>query len=195
VRRIVAILLILAMSASTASAQSIGVYADPLGTDCNLVIPYPGPPVALYVVGNLDGIWTEGVTSAKFRIAGLPAGWGTSITPDPSSNVVLGSLFGDGVAIAYPICFDTSPVVLFTVVVTPTSDAQNVNLSVETSLQFPNCGLDGGNCGLPCPMFCGCIGFDTPCLCAETPVARINGPHCVVALEPNAWGRVKNLYR
>jgi|CXWL01.1.fsa_nt_gi hypothetical protein len=32
------------------SAQLIGVYADPLGTSCDLSMSYPGPAIDAYVV-------------------------------------------------------------------------------------------------------------------------------------------------
>ena len=43
------------------AGHSVGVFADQFGTDCNLVIPYPGSSVTAHVVGTIDRGAYDGV--------------------------------------------------------------------------------------------------------------------------------------
>jgi hypothetical protein len=68
----------LAIWSTTATAQTIGLFADSLGTDCNIQIPFPGGSVTAYAIGTRPPSSTQDFKSFAFRIDGLPAGWNVS---------------------------------------------------------------------------------------------------------------------
>src|SRR5262245_23499680 len=105
-------LLALALMPHAALAHSIGVFADPLGTDCNLVIPYPGGPVTAYVVRTIDPTATLGANAGPLRIEGLPPGWTAAVTAGPDINFISGNPFADGVSFSYPHCVAGTRVIL-----------------------------------------------------------------------------------
>ena len=53
---------------ATVQGQTLGLFADSLGTDCNIEVPFPGGPVAAYVVGTLENNEDHGAVGAAFRI-------------------------------------------------------------------------------------------------------------------------------
>ncbi len=186
------------LATSTASGQSIGVYADPLGTNCNLTIPYPGGAVIAYVVGTIDGSAADGVMAAAFRVSGLPSGWTSTIVAyDHDATVAMGDVFREGVAISYPQC-TTTPTrrVLLTLSIVPSSAVENVWLDVMPHAVFGGyCGFESPGCIPACPNYCGCDSMSPECYCAQGIPAVINGPSCTVATTKDFWGRVKRLYR
>jgi len=181
-------------SASAAWSQSIGVFADPQASDCNLVIPYPGPPVTAYVIGTIDGE-VEWYITWKFRITGMPEGWGVEAIADPASNVHIGDVFGSGIAMSYPECQPHAPPVLLTLVITPTSAVQNAAVEIVHHVDTLSCGLDGGQCYWTCPGFCGCEGIESHCHCVTAWHSTINGTPCVTGAQSRAWSGVKALFR
>ena len=92
--RIVALLLWL--WACSGSADSLGLFADSLGTNCVLNVPYPGPGLTAYVVGEPPG---DGAASTALRLVGLPSAWGGRLVSAPNANFVLGNLFAEGLVI------------------------------------------------------------------------------------------------
>ena len=187
------------VAACTASGQTIGVYSDALGTNCNLTIPYPGGAVTAYVVATTNGSVANGLTGTTFRVSGLPSGWtATVIATDPDANVVIGDVFADGVAVGYPVCTTTTAGrrVLLTLSITPSSLVENVSLTVLPHQPFWACGFETSGCiEGPCPNLCGCGDMPIPCWCVEGVPTTINGPPCVVATQRETWERVKSLYR
>lgn len=124
--------LAVALCPRMAFCLSIGVSADPAGTDCNLVIPFPGAAVA-YVVGSIDGGTPNGVEGTSFRIAGLPTGWTAAVlTVDPAASLLVGDPFGDGVAMAYPGSV-TGNRVLFTLLIQSASPVSSGALVIRDS--------------------------------------------------------------
>src|SRR5262249_45151991 len=124
------LVLVLVLAPYAALAHSIGVFADPLGADCNLVVPYPGGSVPAYVVGTIAEPAVLGAQAASCRIGGLPAGWTASVVaPGPDVNLVLGNPFAEGAAVGYCCCVRGTRVVLV-VSITPSSSVENVSLVV-----------------------------------------------------------------
>lgn len=194
-KQLATLLMTILFAAPAALGQTIGVFADSLGTDCNLAIPFPGGPILAYVVGTVDGAAASGVTASAFRINGVPSAWSaTVVASDPAANLVLGDVFTEGIQIAYPGCV-LGRRLLLTIEITPSSVAENASLSVLPHVEFGNtCGVEGP-CPAACPHFCGCGTLVIPCYCAETVTGSINGPPCVTAIEHRAWGQVKRTYR
>ena len=190
-------ILVAALLPSAALAHSLGVFADPLGTDCNLVIPYPGGSVTAYVVGAIDATATLGVQGEVFRIGGLPQGWTASVVASgPDINLVFGDPFVEGASIGYSHCVTGTRVVLV-LSITPSSSVENVSLAIlpHTNPQARWCGFEGQVCTEPCPIFCACNGLGEDCRCVDSLPATINGRGCFVGTEARTWGRLKVTYR
>jgi hypothetical protein len=77
---------------------SIGLFADPACSSCNLNIPAPPGTGTLYisVVSASIPPPTCGVTGAEFRIEGLPMGWLAWSTPSPLVSLAIGDPFSIG---------------------------------------------------------------------------------------------------
>jgi hypothetical protein len=187
--RLVALPLLISFWSQAALGHSIGVFANPQGTDCNLVIPYPGGRVTAYVVGTIDGSEPLGVSSATFRIGGLPEGWqGGVLAVDPDASGMWGNPFVEGIDLTYHDCV-TGSRVLLTVAIAPTTVVNNATLVI---LQ----GIPYSNPPQLCPLFCSCNdGSGGVCLCAEPLRATINGAPCAVGIQNSSWGRVKGIFK
>ena len=64
--RCVIVWFMIMLAASQASPQTIGVFADTLGTNPILEIPFPGNLVSVFVVAALDGLQPDGMTTSQF---------------------------------------------------------------------------------------------------------------------------------
>lgn len=194
-------LAVLCAAAPEVSAQLIGVYADPLGTSCDLSISYPGPVVYAYVVFTAGG-GVDGIREASLRIDGFPADWSTSVVANPLGQST-GDLFGIGGWITFVECMQ-GPLVLWHLAITPAAAVVDHELVVRYNLAQP-ADLTGG---VVCPQFTPCNLNTYRGVLAEAH-ALINGTtSCVARLggrcpqaadvggEPPAvdWGRVKQLY-
>ena len=195
--RLLVLALVVALWPQTGFGLSIGLFADPQGMDCNLVVPYPGGSITAYVVGTDEGA-PHGVAGAAFRIGGLPDGW-SGVVSEPGADVivVIGNPFAEGVELAYPESV-TGRRVLFTVSITPNSSVQSVSLlplpHTDATVQ-QSCGFEGIACSEPCPHFCAFNGWGYDCLCAEPLPSTINGAPCVVGVRHSTWGGLKQIYR
>ena len=177
-----------------AHGQTIGVFADSTGLDCNLKFPEVGITTVVYVVATIEDEAADGATSAIFRSEGLPDSWAVDVIANPEVPVVIGDPFGIGVHFAFSSCH-TGRVMLMTIEITPHSVVENGALSVVPHSEFASgCGFEGGDCG-PCERFCGCGDLFVPCYCARGITSTINEATCTVAVSDRAWGNVKRLYR
>jgi subtilase family serine protease len=122
--------------AAAAGDGRIGVYADLNATQTTVTFSI-GVPRTLYVVATLDGQTAGGLTTAEFRITGLPADWAVFVAPNPAANVVLGDPFrriGDihRALIAFPGCqVNEGRVLLYTAIVIANSQIPPTDLVVE----------------------------------------------------------------
>ncbi len=189
-RVIAPLVLALALAASTASGQSIGIYADPSGANCNLTAGL-FQAFNWYILVNLGGAAAGGTTGAEFRVDNWPASWSfNTLTPNANSNLVLASPLTGGCNIAFPSCQPGSSgvVVLFTVNTLPLDAQTNRNVAVLRH-NTPS------NINFQCPLITLC---DIPVftkICVNGGQARINGPgNCTVAVERQTWSNVKALY-
>ena len=192
--RNLALALIMVLLPSTIPAQTIGLFADSLGTDCNLQIPFPGGPVKVYALGTLRGTVASGVISAVFKVSGLPVGWSAVVTAGPQVNAMAGDPFAEGVALAYPACMVSGPLLLWTAEITPTNPVQDVDLQVAPHVQYGDSCFWSHDCGRACAHFCDCNGIPV-CICAESVPSHINGAPCSVGVAKAGWGYLKIFYR
>ncbi|MFQ5599497.1 MAG: CARDB domain-containing protein [Candidatus Krumholzibacteriia bacterium] len=130
---------LLALTPQIAPAQngSIGLFADPDATRSQESFTI-GVPRTLYIVARLAGQTAGGMTGAEFRIDGLPAGWATLVTPNPGAALTLGDPFRPTGSfwranIVFPACEQSGSglVLLYTVMIVPTSAVENHVLTVE----------------------------------------------------------------
>lgn len=75
-----------------ASDGTIGVYADLTATEKSAVFSL-GVPRTLFIVAQVDGQTTNGISGAEFRIDGLPADWSVFLMPNPTATIALGDPF------------------------------------------------------------------------------------------------------
>jgi hypothetical protein len=170
-----------------ANNGSIGVYFDPDGTTCSGTATV-GVPLTLYVNANLAGATGDGIISAEFRVAGMPAGWFITVTPSPGSNVALGNLFTGGCAISFPECESSAQhrVNLYSVWVgptyTPSSETRLVVVEPQRPSQWNYITLQ--TCNAPV--------YTTYIVPGGT--AILNGSACTVGVAPTTWSALKGLY-
>ncbi len=112
-----------------AIAQLIGVYADSAGNSCNLAVPFPGPPVDVYVLFTPGG-GVDGTQSASLVVDGLPSGWTVEEFPNPLALNSTGSIF-QYAQIFFESCQAGGPIVLWRVRLTPTSAVSDGELQVR----------------------------------------------------------------
>ena len=142
-----------------ARAASLGVYADPAGTQACVRIA-PDTPTTLYVVATLDERLVRGVRGAEFRLEiEHPQGWFLMFTP-PDGALHVGNPIdadgrpcdGAGVTLAFPDCRapDVGPgrVALGTVLVT--------RIGGEPTHLLVKRHIAPGNPNYPCPLLIEC---------------------------------------
>src|SRR5262245_14731192 len=102
-RVIAALVAALALGASTASAQSIGVFWDPAGATCSTTQALNSPG-NMYILALLGGGSAGGMTGAEFRVDNFPGNWFANVTPNSAANLTLGNPLQGGANIAFPTC-------------------------------------------------------------------------------------------
>jgi len=186
-RVIATLCLTLALAAGSASAQSIGFYFDANGGSCSTNVA-ANTPVNAYMIANLGGAASGGITGAEFRVDGWPAGWFGAPSRNPAANIDVGNPLQGGTNIAFPTCQPGSGgrVLLFTLNAFATSSPSNLYIRVlqHTSPSNPN---------FVCPLVTLCDAVFTK-ICVTGGVAIINGPPCTVATTSASWSTVKEMY-
>ena len=188
-KRCVLALACLSLSTSV-EAASIGLYSD-TGASDNILFVNPQETATIYafaVTGASDP--TGGVDAGEFRIVGIPAGWVAAATPDPSLNVNLGNVFGDGVTFSWPtLQFGTFPIL--SIVLFATTQEEDVLVEVVKhvvpSMQWGavlECPWLHFSCGDPC---------DTAGICVDGNSLMINPRG--LSVEDRTWSQVRTLFR
>lgn len=190
------LLLIFVLAATRASAAAsalggatigveqsyVGLYSDVDGTNNCLTIPAVGVQDA-YLVATLAGETSSGILGVELRVQGLPEGWIGVFTPDPSILVVIGDLFEEGVAMAYPTCQlgQGGKVVLGVVTIVALTD-ESARLQVVRR-DPPS------NPTFPCPLFFLCDN-STVCMreCPENPTMGISSAFTTFVNDPSCSG-------
>lgn len=188
--RIASCLVAIALGASTASAQSIGVFGDNAGGSCNIAAPAGGAG-SLFILATLGGAVSGGMTGAEFRVDNIPPSWFLNVTPNPAANLTLGAPFaaGGGANIAFPGCQigGGGVVLLYSVSFFALSSETNRTLSVLRH-------TTPSNLNFQCPLLTLCDSPVFTKVCVNGGQAVINGPSCTVAVEQKSWSSVKALY-
>ena len=188
----IAVTITVALWASAAFGTSIGLFSTPDCSSCSLKV-LSGNAATLYVRASTNGLPTnESLTTANFKIVGLPQGWFAFLTPNPETFTT-GDPFGAiGATITFRsdsqrgTCIDLGSATLIA-----TSPVQDWVLRVTGSTPPPNPRF-------PCPLIvviCSDRACDT-IYCAEGGELLVNAnTDCNVGVEMKSWGEVRNLYR
>jgi hypothetical protein len=185
--------LVLATSSPRAQDGMLGIYFDTSGSECSGTVP-TASFATLYVLLLPEGATTSGAIGAEFRIE-TPAGGAFFFSGEQAAagaNVFLGSAFGDGANIAFPVCQSGSavPILSFQVFSSgvPASDAV---LRVRHRLP-PSDPM------FTCPVAVLCDAPTYSEVCTEGGLAVLNPSGqvaCGSSRIDSQWSRVKDLYR
>ena len=128
-------------SASAQTVPTIGLYADPGGTDCNVVTAL-GTPVTAYVV-LVPRISPATLTEASIRVQlEFSSVVVSDVVPTPLATLATGNPFTyPGATIRVELCPTATPVVLYTLTLTRTYTSA-AEIGVETNAQWTTCSLE-----------------------------------------------------
>ena len=162
--------------------------SDEGGVSCNLEVSV-GETASFYVLGWTDFPW--GIVGAELRVVGVPQSWVVSVTPNPLAHLTLGDPLGEGANIAFPAPAGYGhAVILYTVVVTPTSQESDLEFSVTHKSPPTNANLVCPRLNYACPGPCDFFP------CAEGRSLWVNSSQgCVVSVEASSWTMIKGLYQ
>jgi hypothetical protein len=197
----------------------IGVFGDQAGTSCCLTIP-PSTPTTLYVIAVTGGASSAGFTGAEFRIEISPPAPSAFFvwSANSAANVVLGSPIDNsttandnsGLNIAFHACQKQSGlagdhILLGTITVINLTGQHDLLIKKHNRPSNPN---------LKAPLFVLCDAPNytavpmtllegDPVLYGQEPFVfrtTLNSASCdgscgFVAVEPNSWSHVKELFR
>ena len=182
---LVALALTVTAGVSPSHAQMVSIFADSLGTRCDIPV-HPGTPghaFLLFQQGTLGGI-----SGWACRVQGLPSGWfgfaDTEWVPLPFDNY----LFEGGTVLAWPICQDDNTLILARLTIIATTEENNVGLLVTSRTPLVNPELD---CALVTQ--CDAPVYTATCVAGGTAIINSVEP-CVIAVTPTSWTRIKRLY-
>jgi hypothetical protein len=163
--------------------QSIDIFFDAAGTDCDATVPQPFSTGTIYVMARLGGPFADGITGAEFRITGAPTTWFyTQLCPCGEGNVLR-----EGVRLGSAVCQSTALVPLLSINYMAPTVPSEVYLRVEKH-------TTPSNPAFQCPVLVRC---DAPAFtlgCVAGGQAIINGPPCTVGAQPSSWSRLKLLF-
>ncbi len=174
---------------------TIGIYFDPLGTECQGTIS-PGAIDTVYVLARLGESDDSrcGIEGAEFRFTGLPASWQTS--PVLNHELLgIGNPFDEGVTVVGTRCHRPANgvLLLYTVLVRAGAEESDVTFGIE-SRHPPT------NAQFPCPLLLACDDPVFTQICVEGQSCYVNASvvrkcPATVAVAPSTWSLVKGLYR
>jgi len=169
---------------SSASAQSIGLFADVGAINCN-VNASVGTPVTCYFV--FRQLASTGIAGYAFRAHGLPAGW-IAIADPCWPSPCIGDLFGSGVVGAWPECHTNDVEFLFPLVLIAMTDQSDIELTIAPRLPLVNPAFD-------CPLVARCDAPTYTAECVTGSRSVINGTlPCTVGTHMRSWAEIKSLY-
>jgi hypothetical protein len=184
-----AVLVVLACAATAARATLITPAFQPYPLSCDGA-PQQGVPFTVYLIADLAGDAAAfGITGAEFRVTGFDPAWLTTVTGNPSANVVLGSPIGEGTNIAFPSCQAVHTVVLFNIQVLSLGPVTPRVLTVERHVRPVHPVF-------PCPLvtLCDAPVFTKLCVTGGRACIQQEYTCCLLAVEATSWGQVKALY-
>ena len=168
-----------------ASAESIGLFADPSGSRCDFEAPLYQPTRA-YVLFRNPG-WGA-IQGFEFGIRGLPQGWLVDADYCGGCSIVLPSIFGDGARYGWAACRMDVPVFIAPAWILATRALRNVELTVGARIPPTNPSFN-------CPLVALCDAPVYTAVCVAAQATFINSDtRCSVGIERTSWGQVKAIY-
>ncbi|MFQ5599438.1 MAG: hypothetical protein ACE5G2_02660 [Candidatus Krumholzibacteriia bacterium] len=191
-RVIAALVAVLALSAGSASGQSIGVFADPLSGSCNLAWSV-GLPGTVFINAILGGS-VPGIRGAEFRIDGAPMSGSEALyinTPNPLATIALGDPWSlPGASLSFGACQTGGSVNLYTVTVILLNPLAATDATIGVVPRNPPT-----NPQIDCSLLNLCDDPAFTAVCVGGGEAFINsGRDCNVAVEEATWSGVKSMY-
>jgi len=173
--------------ASMAFAQpgSIGLFADPGATNCNLTDAAPGL-MLVYVVH----VMSPGATASQFSVTAEPCFAATYLSEAVTAPYIkIGTCWGSGCAIAYGSCVP-SPAMILTLQYFGsglTSGCCFMHVKPDLSTTPPKATVLVTDCASPPNLLIATGG--------EAIVNTDETCNCNVPVEETSWGQIKSLYK
>jgi len=189
---LVRFMLLAFFSAESAHGTSIGLFSSSDCSSCGLLVP-ESSGATLYVRASTAGLPDdEYLTTAEFRIEGMPSGWLWFGAPNPDA-IIFGNPFSSaGVTVTFTQnaqqgeCID-----LFSGTIVATNAVRNGRLRVVAPDPPPNPAI-------PCPRIftiCSNRACDNV-YCASGGSMLLNSDsECTVGIQQHTWTHVRELYR
>ncbi len=188
--RLIAVFSIL-LGATSLQAASIGVYATTscLGSSSQVA---PGQTLTLFVMATTasDEMGEGKFGSAGYRLTGVPPDWFAIATPNPATQVNVGDVFGDGVAIAFSPFLGPGCSLLHTLQLTNATGAEDVQVEVAPYRVADVLGAPAGTCAW---LFMNCENcpYDPGVTCVAG-ISHVVNP--TVSVPSATWSAAKHLY-
>jgi len=177
------------VTAAPVSAQSIGAFFDKTAESCQATA-LPMTVDTLFVLALLRGPSSNGITSAEFRVEGMPSAW-LAIAVPATEALTIGDPLGNGCDIVFPICQIGSDrlVLLYSILyITSSEPVENVTLRIDS--RSPPTEYN-----FPCPSVTLCDQPAFTRICCRGGEAFINSNRtCTVDVESKSWSQIKSLY-
>jgi len=189
-RVIATLVAVMAFGAGSASAQSIGLFADVGSASCNITVaPFVATDFYINVVGA-GALPTGGITGAEFQVVhDFEAGTILNPAASGASNIALGNPMTGGCNIAFPGCQVGVSINLYAVQVV-FLQATNITASMAVEAH-----TTPSNVNFACSLVNLCDGPVFTAVCLPGGSAFVNGQgDCTVAVDDVTWGEVKNLF-
>jgi hypothetical protein len=155
----------------------------------------PGESREFFVRFITDGLPAQQfMTSAGFKIAGLPPEWTAVATPHPDARVAIGSVFGSGASIAFSSAQEQSCSLLYSVMLEAPA-AREVTDGFVLEVRSPDPPISPESA---CPWISVVCALG-PCdivYCVDGGRLFVNTPgDCTVDAVSEPWSSIKALFR
>ena len=189
---LVRFILLAVFSTGSSHGTSIGLFSSSDCSSCGLLVP-ENSGATLYVRASSTGLGDdEFLTTAEFRIEGMPSGWLWFAAPNPEAIIVGNPFSSAGTTVTFirnaqrGECID-----LFSGTIFATTAVRNGELRVVAPDPPPNPGI-------PCPRIftiCSNRACDNV-YCASGGSMLLNSDSkCPVGVQQHTWTHVRGLYR
>ena len=191
-RVIATLVAVLAFGVGSASAQSIGIFADTGSSSCNIQIPIYSQTSSFYInVVGAGSLVPTGINGAEFKVIHNFTGADGILTviPNAASNVALGDPMAGGCNIAFPGCQNGPSINLYEIKVFLLNAAYTDFVSIGAH-DAPS------NENFACSLINKCDAPIFTAVCVPGGAAYINdtADPCQIAVEEKSWGEVKSLF-
>jgi hypothetical protein len=144
----------------------------------------------MYILAQLDGQTTSGITGAEFRVDGIPEGW-IGMANAPTGAIVIGDVLAGGASMGFGSCNQGSGglVTLWTITLVATSTVTDVMITIRMK-EPPS------NAAHSYPLFILCDGTFTlrKALRGKAFINPLASSDCTDYSPPRAPARIDSLF-